>query len=92
MSYGVHRRGGAATAQVGAWLYSTWVELEELQGDFPTHLPEKIDKIAFTRVTCCRPHECMLVRCYTHVPARMLTTPRIYRMPQEFFMRYFVSG
>ena len=34
MSYGVHRRGGAATAQVGAWLYSTWVELEELQGDF----------------------------------------------------------
>ena len=33
MSYGVHRRGGAATAQLGAWLYSTWVELEELQGD-----------------------------------------------------------
>mgnify|MGYP005724792947 CR=1 FL=1 len=34
MSYGVHRRGGAATAQVGAWLYSTWVELEELHADF----------------------------------------------------------
>ena len=34
MSHGVHRRGGAATAQVGAWLYSTWVELEELHADF----------------------------------------------------------
>ena len=40
-------------------------------------------------VACRRPHECMLV---THVPARMLTTPRIYRMPQELFMHAFVSG